>query len=80
MREWLLGDPMLQWDLYQIRLDEIIDFIHEIGQRLNLDTNPYWREAFEVSCLTTNLSRPVVEAAYRTCFSNSGSRSDARAS
>lgn len=54
-------------DLYDISLSEIIDFLAELGQRLDLDTNRYWQEAFEVSCRASNLSRSVLENVYRTC-------------
>lgn len=53
-------------DLYDITLEEIYDFLEEVGTRLNLDNNPHWREAFEVSCHASNLSRSVMEHCYRT--------------
>jgi hypothetical protein len=52
-------------DLYTVSFDEICDYLGELGRRLDLDRNPYWREAFEVSCHASNLSRPVLEAVYR---------------
>jgi hypothetical protein len=60
-------DPLSLSDLYSISLDDIIDFLAELGRRLDLDKNPHWREAFEVSCLASNLSRSVLEHLYRTC-------------
>lgn len=54
-------------DLYEIPLEEILDFLGRVGARLDLDRNPYWREAFEVSCRASNLSRPVIESVYRSC-------------
>jgi hypothetical protein len=53
------------YDLYTISFDEICDYLGELGQRLDLDKNSYWREAFEVSCHASNISRPVLEAVYR---------------
>lgn len=52
-------------DLYDISLDEIISFLDEVHKRLDLDRNPWWREAFEASCLASNLSRSVLEGVYR---------------
>ena len=52
-------------DLYTISFDEIVEYLAELGERLDLDTNPWWREAFEVSCEASNLSRPVLEDVYR---------------
>jgi hypothetical protein len=64
----LMNDnPLSLSDLYSISLDDIIGFLEELGQRLDLDKNPHWREAFEVSCLASNLSRSVLESVYRTC-------------
>jgi hypothetical protein len=54
-------------DLYDIPLEEILDFLGRVGSKLDLDRNPYWREAFEVSCHASNLSRPVLERVYRSC-------------
>jgi hypothetical protein len=53
-------------DLYTISFDEIVDYLAELGERLDLDTNPWWREAFEISCGASNLSRPVLEEVYRS--------------
>jgi Acyl-CoA reductase (LuxC) len=53
-------------DLYDISLEDIYDYLEELGQRLDFDKNAYWREAFEVSCYASNLSRPVLEYCYRT--------------
>jgi hypothetical protein len=53
-------------DLYTITFDDIVDYLNELADRLCLDTNAYWREAFEVSCRSSNVSRSVLEAIYRT--------------
>jgi Acyl-CoA reductase (LuxC) len=52
-------------DLYTISFDEICEYLGELGRRLDLDKNPHWREAFEVSCYASNMSRSVLEAVYR---------------
>jgi Acyl-CoA reductase (LuxC) len=52
-------------DLYTLSLGDIYDYLDELSRRLNLDTNPYWQEAFEVSCYASNLSRSVLEDQYR---------------
>lgn len=62
----LNNDPLTLKDLYSISLEEIIAFLDEVRKKLDLDTNPYWREAFEASCLASNLSRSVLEAVYRS--------------
>src|ERR1700727_661512 len=67
LKQLMLDNPVSQRDMYQISLGAIIDFLDAVGRRLDLDTNPYWRQAFEVSCSTSNLSRPVLDTAYRGC-------------
>jgi len=52
-------------DLYAISLDEIIAFLATLGERLSLDRNPYVREAFELSCATSGLSRPILQELYQ---------------
>jgi hypothetical protein len=57
--------PLILEDLYTINFDEICEYLDELRRRLDLDTNSYWREAFEISCHFSNLSRSVLEAIYR---------------
>ncbi|NIB41703.1 long-chain-fatty-acyl-CoA reductase [Pseudomaricurvus alkylphenolicus] len=52
-------------DLYDISYDDIVEFLCALGQRLDLDHNPYWREAFEQSKRISNLSDAVMEFYYR---------------
>ena len=35
-------------DLYSVSLDEIVDFIVEVGKRINLETNTHLQEAYEI--------------------------------
>jgi hypothetical protein len=67
VRQLVNDNPISQLDMYRISLDDIIDFLDQVGRHLDLDKNPHWREAFEVSCRTSNLSRSVLETAYRGC-------------
>jgi len=52
-------------DLYQISLDEIIDFMAEVAARLDFDTNAHLRAAFELSSSTSNLTPSILEQVYR---------------
>ena len=65
LHKLIATSPLILEDLYTITFDEICDYLDELRQRLDLDTNPYWRQAFEISCHFSNLSRPVLEAIYR---------------
>jgi len=65
-RQLVNSKPDSLMDLYSISLEEIYGYLEELGARLDMDTNPYWREAFEVGCCASNLSREVMEHCYRT--------------
>jgi hypothetical protein len=58
--------PAILEDLYTLTFEDIVAYLAELGERLDLDTNRHWREAFEVSCHASNLSRSVLEAVYRS--------------
>jgi len=66
--------PLGLMDLYSITLDEIYDYLAELGERLDLDTNAHWREAFEISCHASNLSRSALEHIYRTAPASLGKK------
>jgi hypothetical protein len=46
-------------------LEEIARFLDELGKVLELDSNRHLREAFELSCHTSGISRSILEALYR---------------
>jgi hypothetical protein len=52
-------------DLYAISLDNIIDFMAEVAARLDFDTNPHLKAAFELSSQTSNLTNSILEQVYR---------------
>jgi hypothetical protein len=51
-------------DLYAISLDEIIDFLADVGASLSLDHNRHLRRAFEISTRTSDLPESILEASY----------------
>jgi hypothetical protein len=51
-------------DLYTISMDEIVDFMVELGQRFNLETNPHVQQAFEFSTLTSGMTESVLRSVY----------------
>lgn len=61
-----LRDSSALGDLYSISLSDIYDYLEELGKRLTLRQNPHWKQAFEVSCHSSNLSRSVLEHIYST--------------
>lgn len=48
------------------KLEEIIDFLVETGERLNLDTNAHMQRCLDLVAATNPLPRRVVENLYRT--------------
>jgi hypothetical protein len=57
--------PQSLTDLYQLSLDDIIDFVAEVAARLDLDTNAHLNAAFELNSRTSNLTSPILEQVYR---------------
>jgi hypothetical protein len=51
-------------DLYQITLDEIIDFMAEVAARLNFETNDHLKAAFELSSGFSNLTPSILGRVY----------------
>ncbi|MET0379473.1 MAG: acyl-CoA reductase [Spongiibacteraceae bacterium] len=60
----LTTTPASLEDLYRISIDDILDFMVEVGARFNLESNPYVQEAFEISTLTSGMTEPVLRAVY----------------
>ncbi len=60
-------------DLYRISLDEIIDFVAEVAARLDFDTNPHLKAAFELTSQSSNLTPSILERVYRN-FATSWTR------
>lgn len=48
-----------------LAIEEVARFLDELGQRLDFDANRHLRQAFELSCHTSGISAPVLEALYR---------------
>jgi hypothetical protein len=59
-----LNNPSNISDLYDISINEIIDFLSELGTRLSPETNPYMATALEISMQTSGLSRDMIDGVY----------------
>jgi hypothetical protein len=59
-----LTSPGAMGDLYALSFQEILDFLSALGERLTLKGNPWVEEAFELSCLTSGLSREILQPMY----------------
>jgi hypothetical protein len=51
-------------DLHAITIDDIVDFLAALGERLRLAHNPYLQEAFSITVNASNLTEDVVRAIY----------------
>src|SRR5580692_2011694 len=54
-----LASPRLMEDLYAISLEDILDYLAELGQRLDIRKNAYLIEAREYSYATAPTTRPI---------------------
>ena len=59
-----LGSPSKLDDLYQLKFDDILDYLEELGQRLDLTKNAYMQEACELSYLTSPTTPQIVRGFY----------------
>jgi Acyl-CoA reductase (LuxC) len=59
-----LADPQKLMNLYEISFDDVVQFLDELGKRLRLEVNPYMREAYEVSCVTSGLTPEILYKSY----------------
>jgi hypothetical protein len=51
--------------LFNMKLSQIIDFLVEVGERLDLDRNPYLQESMEFVVATNPLPRRIIENLFR---------------
>ena len=59
-----LGNPEKMADLYQISFEEILDYLEELGQKLNPEKNAHVHRARELSYLTAPTTRGLVDLQY----------------
>ncbi|WP_455141197.1 acyl-CoA reductase [Candidatus Hodarchaeum mangrovi] len=58
------SNPSALKGLYNLSIDEILDFLHDFGQHLTLGENEYLNQAFEHSCEASGLTAPVLRNIY----------------
>jgi hypothetical protein len=59
-----LAAPSHMADLYQLRFDEILDYLAELGERIEFARNPYLHEALQYACAASGVSQSVRKASY----------------
>lgn len=60
----VLRDPSDLTDLHDTPIDDVIDFLAELGPRLALDKNPLMRTAYELCLAAGELTEPVLRPVY----------------
>lgn len=60
-----LSNPGEMSDMYELRFDDVVDYMDQLGRRLRLEDNPHMQQAFELSCLTSGLTRDILRRMYR---------------
>jgi hypothetical protein len=64
VNELALNSPGALRDLYQISLDEIIDYLVELGEHLDVSKNEHLQIAREYSYLTAPTTKPIMDSYY----------------
>src|SRR6516164_1366474 len=59
-----LASPRLMEDLYQISFEDILDYLAELGERLDVRRNEYLREAREYSYATAPTTKPIMDSSF----------------
>ncbi|MHA1976654.1 MAG: acyl-CoA reductase [Candidatus Hodarchaeales archaeon] len=60
-----LSDPSKLKDLYELSIEDIISFLHDLGQRLILKENEYLKAAYKLSCEASGLTPEVLHTTYQ---------------
>lgn len=65
IKQLALRNPEDMQDLYTLRFEEVIDYLHELGKHLAIDQNPHIQQALEISRLTSGLPPAHLDYLYR---------------
>jgi hypothetical protein len=60
----VLKNPSALQDYYAISLNEILDFLEELGTKLDVNRNDYLKEALELSLSASGLTEPIIRNMY----------------
>ena len=59
-----LGNPDRLSDLYELSFNDILDYLEELGSRLDIESNPYLQHACELTYMTAPMSPALVDSTY----------------
>jgi acyl-CoA reductase LuxC len=60
-----LGNPSALADLYTLSFDDILDYLKQLGDRLDIGSNVHLQAAFEMSSAVSGLSTDILSSLYR---------------
>ena len=60
-----LANPAAMADLYELRFDDIVDYLHRLGTHLDPETNPHIQQAHAAALRTSGLTPPVLRQNFR---------------
>jgi hypothetical protein len=52
-------------DVYALSFDEILDYLEELGKRLNIDDNKHMQWARELTYATSPATKPLIDNDFR---------------
>ena len=61
-----LSNPSDMNDLYDLSVEDIIEYLSDLGKRLILDENEYLQKSYALACEASGLTAPVLKNTYKT--------------
>ena len=66
LKDLVLDTPSSLADLYTLNVEDILDYLHNLGKALEYDSNPHMREACELSYLSSGLTKETTLKFYKS--------------
>ena len=66
LKEIPLTNPADMNDLYDLSVEDIIEFLSDLGQRLILQENEYLQNSYTLACEASGMTPSVLETTYKT--------------
>jgi hypothetical protein len=66
LNELVLTQPSALAELHSAPFEEVLDYLQELGKRLEFDQNAHLQEAFKLSCETSGLGPKILRHCYET--------------
>ena len=66
LKEIPLTNPSDMHDLYNLSVDDIIEFLSDLGKRLVLQENKYLQDSYALACKASGLTPSVLKTTYKT--------------